>query len=289
MKKILSIVALFILVLSASNNAGLNQGIADVIAIPHEQGEVVFSCNQKSPSQLYIIGVGHRDTLTRANGNDTVNSQMEVYRIGEWLIQQEGLELLLLEGFFFSEAVDEKKDSSKIAASAAPGTKSLVEKLENDAEVNAGMLLIENYRLDKHQVEDWDLYDDVRNKVRMLAKYRDDDFEYLYMKASLDYLQERRTAAMLQKMPDLIDSEHRAGRIKNKKAIFTVGISHISGIIKHLKQQRIEIYSPAFTSYEDYVSGIKLLEKDFGVTIIIPKTLANNKELLRLFRLADAY
>ena len=89
---------------------------------------------------------------------------------------------------------------------------------------------------------------------------------------------------MLQKIPEVIDSEYRAGRIKNKKAIFTIGMSHLSGIIKYLKQNRIEIYSPVFTPYDVYLSVVKLLENDFGVTIII-EDLADNRELLKLTRL----
>ncbi len=82
-------------------NAGINQALSDNPALPPERGEVVYSCNQKSPHQIYIIGMGHRDTLTYANGSDTVKSQIEIYRIGEWLIQKEGLELHLPEGLIF--------------------------------------------------------------------------------------------------------------------------------------------------------------------------------------------
>lgn len=123
----------------------------------------------------------------------------------------------------------------------------------------------------------------------MLGKYGNDTYESLFIKSGLDYLQERRTAAMLQKIPEVIEGEYREGRIKNKKAIFTIGMSHIPGIIKYLKQNKIEINSPAFTSYDDYLSGVKLLEKNFGVTIIIPRTLADDLELLKLTRLDDVH
>ena len=97
-------------------NAGTNQDARDIPAIPFERGEVVFSSNERSPNQIYIIGMSHRDTLTRANGSNTVKSQIEAYRIGEWLIQNKGLELLLPEGFL-KDASYEKGNSIKTAAS----------------------------------------------------------------------------------------------------------------------------------------------------------------------------
>ena len=272
-------------------NAAPDQDIPDAPGLPSERGEVVFSCNQKSPNQIYIIGMGHRDTLTHANSSNTVKSQIEVYRIGEWLIQKEGLELLLPEGFFSKEALVEKEDLISTAASengtrVSFDTKTLEEKLgQENVYINAEMLLMESHSIKSRQIEDINLYNAARENINLLEKYGDDTYESLFIKSGLDYLQERRSAAMLQKIPELIDSEYRAGRIKNKKAILTIGMSHLSGIIKYLKQNRIEIYSPAFTSYDDYLSGVKLLENNFGVTIIIPRTLADNRELLKLTRL----
>ena len=275
-------------------NAGTNQDFPAIPALPTERGEVVFSFNEGSPNQIYIIGMSHRDTLTRANGSNTVKSQIEVYRIGEWLIQNRGLELLLPEGFFLKDASDEKGNLIKTAASdngkrVSFDIKTLEGKLENDnAYINAEMLLMESHHIESQQVEDTDLYNAVREKISLLEKYGNDTYESLFIKSGLDYLQERRTAAMLQKIPEVIEGEYREGRIKNKKAIFTIGMSHISEIIKYLKQNKIEIYSPAFTPYDDYLSGVNLLENDFGVTIIIPRTLADNLELLKLTRLDGA-
>jgi len=289
----LSIILFFVLLLvpGFNLNAGQNQDVPDIPSLPPKRGEVVFSCNQRSPNQIYIIGMGHRDTLTHANGSDTLKSQIEVYRIGEWLIQKEGLELLLPEGFFSKEASDEKEDlintaSSENGTRVLFDTKTLEEKLgQENVYINAEMLLMESHSIKSQQVEDISLYNAARENINLLEKYGYDTYESLYIKSGLDYLQEKRTAVMLQNIPGVIDREYSAGRIKNKKAIFTIGLSHISGIIKYLKQNKIEIYSPAFTQYDDYLSEVKLLENDFGVTIIIPRTLADNRELLKLTRL----
>jgi len=291
---ILSFIAL-LLIPDFNLYAGLNQDVPDSPALPSERGEVVFSCNERSPNQIYIIGMSHRDTLTRTNGSNTVKSQIEVYRIGEWLIQNRGLELLLPEGFFLKKASDEKNNLIRTAASengkrVSFDTKTLEEKLGKDnVNINAEMLLMESHSIKSQQVEDVNLYKEVIEKINLLEKFGNDTNESFFIKSGLDYLQERRTAAMLQKIPEVVDSEYSEGRIKNKKAIFTIGMSHISGIIKYLKQNKIEIYSPAFTPYDDYLSGVKLLEKNFGVTIIIPRTLADSLELLKLTRLDDVH
>lgn len=44
--------------------------------VPEELGEVVYQYNRQSPRQLYIVGMGHRDSLTGSNGADTVQSQI---------------------------------------------------------------------------------------------------------------------------------------------------------------------------------------------------------------------
>ena len=67
---------------------------------PAQYGEVIYQTNEKSSNHLYIIGTSHRDSLTCLNGSLTPRVQAEVYKIGEWLIDQRGIELLLPEGFF---------------------------------------------------------------------------------------------------------------------------------------------------------------------------------------------
>lgn len=289
MKKKIFLISLFLVAL-VSNGAGSNEDSA----FPSEQGKVVFKLNEGSPYQVYIIGMSHRDTLTHANGSNTVESQIEVYRIGEWLIQKEGVELLLPEGLFKEVSVEKENPNKSAVAdngkSASLDTKTLEGKLESDsAYINAAMLLRQSYCMESRQIEDMDLYMAVIEKISLLEKYGYDAYESIFIKLGLNYLQERRTAAMLQKIPEVIEGEYEEGRIKNKKAIFTIGITHIAEIIKYLRQSRIEIYTPDITSYDNYLSEMKLLENNYGVTIIIPRTLADNRELMKLTRLEGIY
>jgi hypothetical protein len=50
---------------------------ANLSGLPGDYGEVIFQYKEKNPNQLYIIGMGHRDTLTRSNGERTHVSRLK--------------------------------------------------------------------------------------------------------------------------------------------------------------------------------------------------------------------
>ena len=263
----------------------------DLAALPPEYGEVIYCCNEKSPNQLFIIGMSHRDSISRLNGLNTSRVQAEVYKLGEWLIQNRGLQLLLPEGFF-----KKKSQAAKKIFRTADGNdphpapldfKILEEKLSDTTSfINAEMLLMKNYHLRTQQVEDPKWYDAVASFIRKLAASKNSN-DYYLVKSELDYLQERRTAAMLQEIPGIIDAEYQQGSIKGKKAFFTIGMSHLYKIIKYLDANRIKIDSPMADSNKngDYVADLNLLRENFGVTIIIPRTLADDQRILEINQL----
>ena len=102
------LIPLFLLILSAGNSQSAE---SESCALPDDYGKVVCRYNGESPNQLYVIIIAHRDSLTRSNGGCTLRVQAEVYKIGEWLIQNQGVELLLPEGFlrFTPEGRQKKK------------------------------------------------------------------------------------------------------------------------------------------------------------------------------------
>ena len=255
--------------------------------IPTEYGELIYQCNGKSPSQIFIIGLNHRDSLTRLNGAHTPRVQAEVYKIGDWLIHQQGCELLLPEGFFKTRTAGVEKAKGP-AKPVVDDMKSLEERLaDNRVFVNAEMLLKEHHPLRLQQVEDKARYDAVGAGIQKMVNGADRSSDYLVLKSELDYLQERRTAAMLQKIPEIVDLEVKQGSIKNRKAIFTIGLSHLHKIISYLSRSRIAVYSPLLTSDKsrDYVAELDLFKANFGVSVIIPRTLANDQKVLELNKL----
>ncbi|MFO7620954.1 MAG: hypothetical protein R6W81_06755 [Bacteroidales bacterium] len=127
--------------------------------MPAEYGNVIFRINPHSPKQLYIIGISHRDPNSGANNSTTVRTQMEIFRIGEWLKEKRGLDLLLPEGYFAAG-----KSISSPAPSAIDAWNQLHPVLDNaylqeslaadSPGVNAEKLLMQHYNLHASQVED---------------------------------------------------------------------------------------------------------------------------------------
>jgi len=261
------------------------------LTLPPQYGRMIYQLNAESPNQLFIIGLSHRDSLTCLNGDNTPKIQAEVYKIGDWLIHYQGLELLLPEGFFKSTSPKVEKKNISTGTPDSCGLldmKALEERLsDNTAYVNAEMLLKETHPLRLRQVEDRELYNAVRNGLIKLVSCGNDSRDYSLLKSNLEYLQERRTAAMLQRIPEIVNGEFQQGTIKSKKAILTVGMYHLHEIIAYLNENKIAIHAPLSASgkTKDYYSDLNLLKEHFGVSVILPKTLADDQKTLEMNKL----
>jgi len=279
---------IFSLLLAAPSFAG-----SGLSGIPSEYGEVIYRYNEKSPSQIFIIGMGHRDALTGLGAANTARVQAEVYKLGEWLIRNEGLELLLPEGFFSSKNAPPKKEAApeKIAKPSAQDSLDLktVEGILRDTRtfINAEILLKRTYPLALKQIEDRKLYFAVNDLLRKLVSCGNDPAEYLKVKSELDYFQERRTAAMLQVIPGIINAEYQEGRIKHKKGLFSIGLSHIPMVTRYLQEKKINIYSPlvSLNKNEDCLMELNLREENYGVSILLPRTLSKDAHILKITNL----
>jgi hypothetical protein len=214
--------------------------------------------------------------------------QAEVYKIGEWLIQNQGVELLLPEGFFgeSSKKPAEKKVQGMLLPAPTGGMNlESLEKRFSDGStfINAEMLLRENFSLYLEQVEDRDLYQTVFENIRLLVESKGNMQKNFFIRSELDYHQKKRVGAMLQKIPGIVNAEFLEGHIDNKKALFTIGLSHISDIIHYLEERKITVLSPLFTQakYEDYIDELNLAKENFGISVIIPKTLVDDREAMQ--------
>jgi hypothetical protein len=259
------------------------------IKIPTEYGEVIYQSNEKSPKQVFIIGISHRDAITCLNGDNTSRVQAEVYKIGDWLIHHQGLELLLPEGFFKSAStkIEKKNVTLQGGEGSCPSLDmEILEKRLSDSQayINAEMLLKETHPLRLQQVEDKGLYEAVQNGLLNLVNCREDTSHYLSLKSELDYLQEKRTAAMLQKIPEIVNSEYRQGTIRSGKAIFTIGLAHLNKIIQYMNEAGIRINAPLSGSNgnKDYIAKLTLQKENFGVTVIVPRTIAADQTVLKI-------
>lgn len=283
--------SLLLLFLSALFYFSLTDAKTGYISIPVEYGKVIYQYNGKSPNQVFIIGMSHRNTLTRQNGENTSRVQAEVYKIGEWLIHNEGLELLLPEGFFQKKPLKIDKAQSEIKEkSNCPDLdlKALEQMLSpQETFINAEMLLKKYHLLRVKQVEVESFYRDVNQNLQRLVNNGGNTCDYLSVKSDLDYLQERRTAAMLQKVPEIVDDEFHLGNINSKKAIFTIGMSHLHKIIQYLDENKIKIYPPLSDSgkTKDYSADLNLKRGNFAVFVVLPKTLLDSPQALQMNKL----
>jgi hypothetical protein len=260
------------------------------LAVPSQYGEVIYRYNEESPNQIFVIGLSHRDSLTYLNGDMTSRVQAEVFKIGDWLIHHQGLELLLPEGFFKSTSTKIQKKNINVErenSCASYDPKVLEKRLsDNKVYVNAEMLLKETHPIRLGQIEDKPLYDAVRACIVKLAGPACD---YPAVNSEIQYLQERRSAAMLQKIPEIVDDEFQQGNIKSRKAIFTVGLYHIHEIIRFLNENSITIHAPkpASVGIKDCVSELALQKENFGITVILPSILTKDQKILEMNKLNE--
>ena len=261
-------------------------------ACPPEYGKILYECNPAQEKQLFIIGMGHRDALTGANGRRTAKIQAEVYKLGEWLIRQEGVELVLPEGFFKAPGAQKTSspappDSEKKKPSESIDLKTLEAKLaDKRAFLNAEILLKRDYPIVLQQVEDKKCYEEVGVLIGKLSSGGCSPDEYARTQAELDFLQDKRTAVMLQNIPEITAREYAEGRIKTQKAIFTIGLSHIPPILKYLSEGGIRLSSRQAEKFG--LQELNLQRENFRVSILIPKTLAEDPSFLKFNRLGKA-
>ena len=263
--------------LDSAPHSAIDQGL------PNEYGRVVYQKNQDATNQIFIIGQSHRSGVNGKNGQHTVQAQMEIYRIGEWLIRQKKVELLLPEGFF-QKGIVQNDAQARPHANYAPDTldsERLRSLLQDTRQfVSADTLLSAQYPIRLGQVEDEELYQTVSHLMRKLGN-RNEDWNRALFEELNDY-QRKRTAIMLQNIPFAVESVFQRGDIKNKHAIFTIGMAHIADILEVFHAE-----TGVIAGNDDLLSSpaFYLLEEGYGVTVILPKSLAEDGTVWRLTRL----
>jgi hypothetical protein len=288
-KKILFLLSAFFsfLLVTPSNEQTISEG-------PAQYGEIIYRFNEKNPSQIFIIGIGHRDALSCLNGDNTSRVQAEIYKIGDWLIHHQGVELVLPEGFFKNPSanIEKKNNNAPEKGSRCAPIKMLdLEKRfsDNKIYVNAEMLLKENHALRLRQIEDEALYKAVTNHLFKLASCREDSADYPRLNSEMEFLQEKRAAAMVQKIPQIVNDEFQQGNIRSKKAIFTIGMFHLHNIITYLNEKGVRMRPPlpASNGNRGPMAELNLQKENFGVSIILPRTLVNDQKTLEFTKLNE--
>ena len=262
--------------------SALSASSVAAVGLPGDLGAIVYQKNPEHPLQVFIIGNSHRSSASGENGSHTVPAQVQTYRIAEWLIRQYQIELLLPEGFFGRKERTEIIDTTILIDGPT-----LEETLTDTTTfVNADLLLHRNYGIGLHQIEDRDLYRNAREYL--LSELRNGASVRAPFAQEFAYLQERRSAAMLQRIPVVVNDAYRQAQIAQPRAILTVGMTHLDEIIKFLEMGRIEIPAPAFSGsgFPPYSETLELLAQQIGVTVIVPQAILSEQKMMALATLA---
>lgn len=241
--------------------------------LPAELGSIVYRVRGDAPVQLFIIASSHRSIASGANGSDTLQAQVETFRIGEWLIRNGQIGLLLPESFFGRQA-----DVAPAAAGQVPlDSATLMRRLGNTATfVNAELLLHEQYGIGLQQVEDRELY---RHTQQLLhagltsAACLDPSFS-----ARLANLQRRRSAAFLQGVPAALAQLSPPGSGTAPGALLTIGLAHLGDILEFLESGTVCIPAPPAGDAElpAVQAPLALRASPVGITVIVPRALLDN-------------
>ncbi len=272
----------------------ISQPVAGDKDLPLEYGQVFYRYNGSSPRQVYIVGISHEDTLTGSSSPYTPRVEAEVFRIGAWLAREKGLGFVLPEGFFASQESGGRASSRMRypACSAETDLKTLERLFSSDeGSLNPETLLSENFRLSMRQIEERDLYQTVHEGIRRLSGCTNLQQHFL-IRSELDYHQDRRVGGMLQNIPKVIREAVPGGHAGKENALFTIGLSHIPSIIRFLREEKVAIACPLFTTagtrLEACTEELSLAKEGFGVTVILPRTLADDHRLLKRNRITGS-
>jgi hypothetical protein len=250
-------------------------------SVPSAFARIIYQSNAECKRQIYIVAQCHRDALSGLNGMDTVKVQAEIYRLGEWLIANKNVGFLLPEGYFQNNQSDKLplSPNPELHATAPISDDVLIKQLSDTKRfMSADRLLSSNFNVILRQVEDRDLYYHIRSLLQTLTF----DVSTKPLLEDIEYQQKKRSGTFLQNIPKIFAVETNEGRPKFQNALMTIGFAHIKDILKFLQERKIEIAAPPGCVYDPQKNFCELdtLTAQYGITVILPNTLAENKELL---------
>lgn len=253
--------------------------------IPDRLARIVYQEKPESKQKIYIVAQSHPSALTGENAADTLQVQAEIYRIGEWLIENRGIGVLLPEGYFQKEtkgaSIKTRCGREVVRDGRALPDATLLDRLAaTDHFVNAGLLLHDDFGISLRQIEDRGLHANVCLLLGELVQPEPDD-NLPAIAAALDYQQKKRSAALLRNIPDALaagadDQERFRGN-----ALLTVGLAHLKEMVAFLRNGKtvVDPFSRGAERSKGYCCDLAQLKNNYGITILLPPTLAQNKDL----------
>ena len=249
--------------------AATNLRAESSIDLPSALGAVVYQTPGDGPTQLFIIANSHRSMITGANGEETLQAQVETFQIGEWLIRRGQVAMLLPEGFFGRRPAIPPAAVHDECLDGATLTRWLS---DTSSFVNAEILLHEQYGIYLQQVEDRELYNNVREAL--LASQVDDEQPWAVLDGRLESLQKRRSAAIVQRATELSQSNSLSGDVPGN-AILTIGLAHLGDILAYIKSGETQLAARPMTGAGLPSAPVSLdsYKRPVGITVIVPHCL----------------
>ena len=256
--------------LLAAEPAGTSLSPVAEVPFPEQLGVIVYQTQASATSRIYIIANGHRSAIDGANTAETVQAQVETFRIGEWLINQNRIDLLLPEGFFGEMASSPEIDTKNVSLDERVLQDTLADTTQF---VNAELLLHDKYGIGLKQVEDRALYLNVKERLRSSLSSTT-KFSFANY-CELIQLQKLRTAHLLQAVPVVLAEAYQQGRIAAPNAMLTVGLSHLEDIISFLETGKSDTTGRQTPSKESTLHQAKpeLIKQRIGITVVVPRSL----------------
>lgn len=289
--------------------AAWEQTVPEQLFLPsfEHYGHVVFQIRHDAPNQIYIVGQLHEHPVTEDVNQETIQTQRDIYRIGEQLIKERELELIILEGLSADDSydalnetlrkfgkilqrgnvIDAMKEDSKLERILNTKIKGdASEKERHLLQATAGYWLASTSNLRVAGAEDKDLHrlavqgtKLVMRTGRLVAqrveearigKYR---LSQVTIVNPYDHINQLRTAYILHNTPLVIEREDAAKRISRKQAMVVIGVSHIPDCIEFVRDDYLKVPAYPSSTVPPLDQPLGYVQAGYGVTVIMPRTI----------------
>lgn len=285
-------------------SVGISADVGPLYLQPFEPyGHVVFQTRPEAPNQIYIVGQIHEHPITDEVDQETIQTQRDIYRIGEQLMRERGLELAILEGLSADQSYGDLNEAlRKFGKILQRGN--VLEAMKEDRKLERildtgidGVSSAEDHRLLQASAGYW-LASTHNYRV---AGAEDEKLQSLAIKAAQGiwqtiqlakgrrisevipvlrtinpiyfHINQLRTAYILHNTPLVIEREHAAKRVRRQQALVVIGADHIRDCIKFVRNDYLKVLPHPGSDVPPLDQPLGYVQAEYGVTVIMPRTI----------------
>jgi hypothetical protein len=263
-------------------------------------GKVIFTKRPYAPNHLYVIGQVHDHPLEeRKLDYEVISTQTDIYRISEQLFKKHDVDLLLAEGLpcdfggwdSYRQQIKDDASLKEVFKRFSEADDDIIAAFlgSNPIGTNSALLLAAVYDINLRGFEEMELNSTVLGllgarkgniKREDIEEYRQSEpeifkFTFLYLETHLNRL---RSGKALINSLDITEGEYQKGHASNRKAMVHIGEAHIADMIDFVKKDRSRVklnprikgHVPSSARIPEMDTKLNLVDRDYGVTFIIP-------------------